>query len=1135
MSAPSSDSIGLSPGGLVRTFVRHPNAANLLMVLMILFGAFSIARINTQFFPTIDRPLISVTVAWSGASAEDVETNILAVLEPAVRYVAGLDVMTSTATEGSGTIRLEFVEGTDMAETLTAVETAVKGVTTLPEDAEEPTVRKALFFDGVARLAVFGEASEAVKRSIAKRMRDDLIERGIDQINMTGLRAAEIRVVVPEAEMRRLELTVSDISRAISANSRDLPSGSVSGQVDRQVRTLANAQGVRELAAIEIRSFPTGEKVLLGDIAAITDTFDPDATRGLTKGSTAIELDIRRAPTADTLQTAGILAAYVEEIRPQLPPGVSIVTYQVSSDALEARIWLLVKNGIGGLLLVVAILFVFLNGRIAFWVAAGIPVAMLATVGIMFVTGQTINMISLFSLIMMLGVIVDDAIVVGEHTNTRLELGDGPLEAAERGVGMMLMPVMAAMTTTLAAFAPILLVGNTIGQVMGVLPLVVIAVLIASLIECFFILPGHLANSLAERSAPSFSWWRTLVVAIILTVLLEGITGRISLSLTEAGDTVSEGMVDGFTTAFAALSIGARALAVSVVALATAIVLEYMILWLRRRDSGAGGRESRFRRAFDNGFNRFRDGPFDRLVALSWRWRYVTVAIALGMAMTLAAGLLRSGQVDFVFFPSPEAENISGTIVFNAGLPEEQALAAIAAHEEALRRADERLSIDGPAAVKAVFTTYSAAGRSSGASARISVQLTASEFRTVRTPDIVSAWRKEAPGIAGITRFTIAELRGGPPGRDVEVRLSGDRTASLKAAASDVVALLSGMEGVSGLNDDLPWGKPELVMELTPQGAALGFSIEEAGRQVRSAFDGSVAFRFPRSDDEVTVRLLMGQSAPGTAALRNFQLRSPSGDFVPLTEVVRLSERQGFASIQRRDGKSTISVTADLDTAVTTTDKVNAALRDGGALDVIATRHGVTWSFGGRSEEQREAFADLRLGVFVALSVIYIILAWVFASYWQPIAVMLIIPFGAVGAIFGHWLLDFQLTIMSLIGLLGLAGILVNDSIILVSRLNERMAEGDEIREAATGASRDRLRAVLLTSLTTIGGLLPLLNETSLQAQFLLPMAVTIVFGLAMATLLVLFLVPALIGIGDDIRSVIVALFGQRRQAATGM
>lgn len=1189
---PNSQTIKTGWAGLVSTFIRHPNAANLLMVLMIIFGVYSIAKINTQFFPTVDRPTIGVIISWPGASAQDVEVNILAVAEPELRFINGVDKITSTASEGNGAITLEFGEGTDMQQALADVETASKAISNLPEDAESPVVSKSQFFDRVAQLAIVGTASESVKRDWAKRMRDDLIERGIDKINFTGLRAPEISVELPERELRRLSTTVSDVSNIIRNNSQDLPSGSVEGDVERQLRTIANARDAKAIRDIEVKSFPTGEKVKLSDIATINEAYDDSETRGLSNNLAAIELDIRRAPTADTLQTAQILFDYIDEIEPQLPDNVQIETYRVASDALSERIGLLVNNALGGLIIVVITLFIFLNARIAFWVAAGIPIALLATIGVMLLIGQTINMITLFTLIMMLGIIVDDAIVVGEHTNTRLEAGDNYIEAAENGVGMMMTPVMAAMLTTLAAFSPILLINDTIGQIMGVLPYVVIAVLIASLVECFFILPGHLAHSLKARKGKSWSYWRQFFIAFMITLGSTAILHRMSANL---GDNVSPFITQiahmpiylqaplialsaliiasflelvylkylrpatTFVTSFILVGLttnvqqsmageieGVRAFIGSLLSLPAANMMQVAVigaavatiileLVARRRERNLTideievlkEQDGWFRRNFDKGFNWFRDNPFDFLVSLSYHWRYVTIAISAGLVMVLAVGLIRSGEVEFVFFPSPEAENITGIVIFNAGLPEDQSLAAIAAYEQALHRADASLTDENEQLVTAVFTSFGASNRSGSVTARISVQLTASELRTVRTPDIVSAWRRSAPRIAGVTRFSIAQSRGGPPGRDIEVRLQGDSSEQLKLAADDVADLISTVEGVSGVEDNLPYGKPELVIELTPFGTALGFTIDTVGRQIRNAFEGSVPYRFARGDDEVTVRVSTISRENGMAALRALSLKSPSGEFVPLTEIVSLSERQGFASIRRLDGKTTISVSGDIDDNISTTDKVIETLEASGELASLTASHGVTYTYGGRSEEQRNAFADLSLGATIAVAVIYIILAWFFGSYWQPLAVMLIIPFGIVGAVFGHWLLGFKLTILSMIGLLGLSGILVNDSIILVARLNERMKQGYDVAASAIGASKDRLRAVMLTSLTTIGGLLPLLFETSRQAQFLLPMAITIVFGLALATFLVLFLVPSLVGVGNDIRTFFIAIYGR--------
>ena len=1114
-------------GGLVRTFIRHPNAANLLMMLMILIGVFAIMRINTQFFPTVDRPNINISVTWSGASAEDIESNMLAIIEPEVRFIDGVDEMTSTAREGSGSIQLEFEEGADMQRALSEVDTAVKSITTLPDDADTPTVSRSVFFDQVASISVGGTASEAVKLNWAKRIRDDLIARGIDKVEFNAKRDRELQADVPERELRRLGLTISDVSDAVAANSKDLPSGSLSGAVERQLRLVTDAETPASLGRVEVLAFPSGEKVLLQDIADIRDGFDEDATRGFSGGNVAIEIDVRRAASADTLRTARILDAYLEEIVPQLPDNIELRTYEVAASALSERIMLLVKNGVGGLVLVVAILFLFLNSRIAFWVAAGIPVALLATVGFMFVSGQSINMISLFGLIMMLGIIVDDAIVVGEHANTRLEMGDSPMVAAENGVTMMMKPVLAAMTTTLAAFAPMLLISDAIGQIIGVLPLVVIAVIAASLLECFYVLPGHLAHSLERHGAPRWSYWRQFFFAFVFVV---------AAAVAVPGLTPSAGAL-GALGGFADLPLPARALVFAGLGLLLATALEAAILALRRKGMSrhAGDdsalQESRFRIWFDGNFARFRDGPFNRFVGLSYRWRYVTLAIAVGLTMVFAVGLIQGKRVEFVFFPSPEAENIRGNVSFIAGLPEVEALAAIDRIEAAFRQVETELTSGDGELSEAVFTMFSKASRFGGTSATIKVQLTPSEQRSVRMPDIVRAWMRAVPDIPGVSRFSVFQSRGGPPGRDIDVELRGERVSDLKAAAAEMIPVLGSVAGVSGVDDNLPYGKPELVIEMLPRGAALGFSADSIGRQLRNSFEGQIPFYFARGDEEIAVRITEVMGSEGTSALRNFELRSPAGDFVPLTEVARLTERQGFAYISRKDGQTTISVAGDIDNEINTTDNVIAQLEEDGTIASIAARHGVDYRYGGRATEQATAFADLQLGIVVALSVIYIILAWVFASYWRPLAVMLIIPFGIVGAVFGHWLLGIQLTILSLIGLLGLGGILVNDSIILVSRLEDRLKQGEPLHEAATGASRDRLRAVLLTSLTTIGGLLPLLFERSLQAQFLLPMAVTIVFGLSLATLLVLFLVPTLIGIGNDIRSAFIAVFGHRPQA----
>jgi multidrug efflux pump subunit AcrB len=1122
MRRPHIPDLGLESGrGIVSVFARHSNAANLLMALMIIFGLYSLARINTQFFPSVVTETIRVTVTWSGASAEDVEANILEVIEPEVRFIDGVETMTTVAREGVGRVQLDFERGTDMQNALSDVEAAISAITTLPVDADAPKVSFSRWHDGVARLAISGPYSEAALKSIAKRMRDDLVGRGIDKVTLTGLRDEEIAVGVPERELRRLELTLGEISGAIENNSRDLPSGTLEGTVSRQIRSLSDADDPTRLRDIEIKSFSSGEKITIGDIARIERRFDPDAREGYSGGRRAIQLYVQRAATADTLKTAAILETYLQEVAPTLPPDLKVVTYGIRADLLKQRIGLLVRNGATGLVLVVTVLFIFLSGRVAFWVAAGIPVAMLATLGIMYVSGQTINMISLFALIMMLGVVVDDAIVVGEHTATRHTMGDPATIAAERGAGHMLSPVMAASLTTIAAFAPLFLVRDTIGQIFFALPLVVIAVVIASLIECFLILPGHLSHSLGRVQRVGWSFWRwvafALAFAAVLIVLARGWSA--GLVLPQTAQTARQALGDlpdlaqTFALAAAAVLLGALA--------------EAVFLFISSRHKASGHRRTLVRRGLDAGFAWFRDVPFGWLVKLSYAYRYLTVAIAAASLM-LAIGLIKGGHVDFVFFPSPESETIGARVVFNAGVPRQAVVAAVHRIEAALHETEKRLSPDKPLIV-AVFATIGESGRSAGDNlADIRVQLVSSEEREIRTPALAQAWQRAAPKIAGIKRFSVSRQRGGPRGRDIDVRFRGGDSASLKAAAEEATEVLSGFPGVTGVADDLPYGKPELIIRLTPRGAALGFTGQEIGRQVRNALEGAVPRRFAEGDEEVAIRVQAELRETGMAALRALELRTPSGAFVPLQEVAELSERQGFSAIQRIDGISSVSVTGDVDLAVTNPGAVLAELRENGTIDEIASRYGVETGFSGRAEERAKAFSDLKLGAVIALAVIYIILAWTFGSYAKPVAVMLIIPFGFVGAAAGHWLMGFDLTIVSLFGLLGLSGILVNDSIILVARLGERLAAGETLMAAAAGASRDRLRAVLLTSLTTIGGLVPLLFETSRQAQFLLPMAITIVFGLATATFLVLFLVPALVGIGGDIGACMRFVAGRR-------
>lgn len=1015
-------------GGLIRLFVTHPTASNLLMAAMIALGLFGLQRLNTQFFPTIEIPVITVAVSWPGASAEDVEENILDSIEPAIRFLDDVDNVVAVAREGSGVITIEFNAGADLQKAQSDIEQAVAAVQTLPEDSEEPEISRITFFEPVAKIALSGPFEEAELKAHAKRLRDGLLAAGLDKVDFVGFRDEEIWIRVKEHELRRLDLTLQDVAGRVQAESRDSPSGILRGEVEMQLRSLAERRTPETVADIAIRAETDGDKIRLSDIADVSRAFDRDAPVGRQQGLQSIRLQVRRAVSADTLETMKIMNAYLAEARKTLPKGLIVDKYDIQGKFVEQRLGILMKNGLQGLVIVLIVLFIFLDARIAFWVAAGIPVALMATLAVMWASGQTVNMISMFALIMMLGIIVDDAIVVGEHTATRQAAGDSRLLAAERGATAMVKPVMAATLTTQAAFLPIFLITGRIGDVMSAIPLVVFAVLVASLIECFLILPGHLRHGFGKRPK----------------------------------------------------------------------------------------QPSRFRQSFDGALARFRDGPYRAFVQTAYGWRYTTVAFTFA-SLFLAMGLVFGGRVGFQFFPSPESENLTAAVTFGAGTPRNEQIRALDKLEASLNKAQEALVGDRERLVETTYTTLGVSGRAQGDNlSQIEVQLTPSEVRTTPTKDIMIAWRKALPEIPGVEKVSITGRRAGPPGRDLDIQLQDAPVADLKAAAIELSQALTRFPGVSAVTDDLPFGRRELIMEVTQRGAALGFTAQTVGQQIRNAFEGAIATRFPRGDEEITVRVKRVQEVPGPHALKQIYLRSPSGVRVPLTEVVSLSEKAGFSIIQRKDGLRTVAVTGNIDGDVTSLPDVLEGLK-AGILTELEKKYGLKYAFKGRAEERAESFADLKLGGLMALVLIYIILAWVFESYGKPFAVMAIIPFGIVGAIIGHMVMGFSLTIISMIGLLGLSGILVNDSIILVNQVVERLRQGNTLAEAAVGASQDRFRAVLLTSLTTIGGLLPLLFETSRQAQFLIPMAITLVFGLAAATVLVLILVPSLIGIGGDL------------------
>lgn len=1016
--------------GLLAGFVRHHNAANLLMVLFILFGAWGLANLNRQLMPNTEIRSITIGVTWSGATAEDVERNVMLLIEPAVQGIDGVVSMNSFAREGRGQITLNFERNVNMQNAERLVQSAVSSVGNLPSGASTPTVSARRFFDPVAAIAISGPFPEEALRHYAREIRDGLLAAGVDRVDFTGYRDRQLRIEVDDAKLRQLGLTLADLSNALSPNFNDQPSGTLSGDFDAQIRAAARELSTRQIAETEIYSSATGQVLTFGDVAAISDAFNPDTPLGYMRGEPAIKLQVSRAANADTVTTYEAVRAYIDQLQPTLPNSLNAVVFDAAAEQVNQRLALLISNGLMGYLLVLVVLFVFLDMRVAFWVASGVPIALLGGLGAMYALGLTLDMISMFGLMMMLGIIVDNTIVVGEHTSTLYARGLSRSEAAISTATRMAPPVIAMSLTTMAAFAPVWLVGDVVGQMMAPLPVIVVAVMVASLLECFFILPGHLAHSLPRQ---------------------------------------------------------------------------------RRRPGW-------FRRNFDAGFAYFRDRMFGTVAHWSYSWRYLTAAIALAITIS-ALGLLMSNQLRFDFFPTTEAESFNVSAQFQAGIPQNEMAAVIQEIEDAVSEVEHSLTPDGE---DLIVTTYASLDLEEGR-ANFNVYLTPSEQRSVRTPVITQALRDNLPAVAGVESIGIRESRGGPQGQAIDIRFVGRDAATLKRASETLQDVLEGFPEVNSAMDTLFYGSPELIMTLNARGTGLGFDLVTLGTQVRDAFQGRTAGTIAAHEEEITVRLIRTTEATGSAALREMWVRAPGGAYVPLDSIVEFSERQGFAFIARENGRTAVSVRADVSEGADAGEIL--ARLEADYLPRIAADYGISYEFGGRQAEQNAAFADLAIGAVFALAVMYVIVSWVFASWFAPIAVMIIIPFGIAGAIWGHYLLGHSLTVVSMMGMLGLGGILINASIVMIARMNERLAEGEGLREAAVGASRDRLRAVILTSLTTIGGLLPLIFEKSLVAQFLIPMALTIVSGLSVATLLVLFLVPAILGIGADIAAFLRWLF----------
>ena len=1027
-------------GAVISWFTRHHTAANLLLILLVALGLMAAPNMRAQFFPDVVVDNVTVSITWEGASAEDVDAGIVQLVEPALLAVEGVTEARATSREGSAAMTLEFEPDWDMGRAADEVEAALGQITDLPEDAEEPVVRRGAWRDRVTDVVITGPVGAEQLARTADEFVARLFAAGVTRATVSGVAVPETRVEVPAQALVANDLSMAEIAAAIAARTDADPAGDVTG-ANARLRTGTEARSPAEIAAIPLRLRPDGTTLEIGDVAVVR-------AGGLDRGlayyvgnAPAVAVRVDRPAEGDALDVQTKVEGIADEMLRRLPEGVAIELVRTRAEAISGRLTMLLDNAATGLALVVGLLFLFLNARTAFWVAAGIPVAMLTALALMYAAGLTLNMISLFAIIITLGIVVDDAIVVGEHADARhRRLGEPPLTAAERAAGRMALPVFSATLTTLIAFFGLAIVGGRFGDLIYDIPFTVIAVLAASLVECFLILPNHMAHALA-RSARE-RWY----------------------------DIPS--------------------------------------------------------RVVNRGFTAFRDRAFRPLMRLVIRARYAVLAGAVLLLAVQVASVVR-GDVTWRFFNAPERGSVTGNFAMAPGATRADALAQMRAVQEAVETLGADYAAEhGTNPVSHVLAQVGGhAGRGmAGSETReddlkggISIELIDADLRPYSSFAFLADLQERAPRLPMTEALSFRGSRSGPGGDAIDIALYGASAEVLKSAAEALKARLAQEPEVSALEDTLAWDKAELVLELTAHGQALGFDIDVLGRTLRNRVSGLEAATYPDGPRSATIRVELPDADLSADFLDTTMVRGATGQYVPVADIVTVTTRTGFSTVRRENGLRLVTVTGD----ISGDDPARAAAitraLETEILPRIAGEHRVEYRMDGLSEQESDFLADAQLGLMLTLLGIYLVLALVFASWARPLAVMAVIPFGLVGAIWGHAHWDVPRSMFSVVGLLGMTGIIINDSIVLVTAIDGHARRRGLIPAIVEGTA-DRLRAVVLTTLTTVLGLAPLLFERSTQAQFLKPTVITLVYGLGFGMVLVLILVPALLAIGRDLR-----------------
>lgn len=1008
----------------IERFARHRLAATLLMALMLMAGAWGAIKIRVQMNPDQTWNVAEIELRWPGASAEDMEKLVTNPVEYQLRAVEGMELMRSWTRNGAAWIRLRFDRHTPIDAAVDTVKQRLALARDLPADLEPASVKVDRWYETVAAVFLTGPDDFAELGPIAHEVERQLRALGADVVELRGLPREEIAIEIDGLTLVEMNASIADVAQSVARLSRDTPAGTIgAGQDRRQIRSMDQQRSARGFETLPIASLAGDQLVRLGDVARIERRAIENQRFSLIDGKPAVELRVRRGEGTDTFDAAQVIKSWRARSEASLNArGVEVKVFIEAWRFAADTMGLVIGNGFSGLCLVLATLFLFLNLRVAAWVALGIPVSFAGALLLFYFLGGTLNFLSMIGLVMALGIVVDDAIVVGEHALWQFDRGLPPEEAALSGARRMFAPVAASSLTTMAAFVPLLIADSDDIQE---IPILMLCVILASLVECFLIMPGHLKHSL-------------------------------------------------------------------------------------RRMAGSERRPSAWRTGFDAGFERFREHTVRPL--LRWCLGHRRVAItAATAAFCFAISLVLMNYVKFDLNMNLNFEFAEANIQFTAEATAEQRLAYLGELERQVERTDAHFGGGNIVArwVQINGATISRDRRDGPEFASLFVELTSPETRDVSLAAFLDHWQSSLARSPLVEQLQIEQ--GDRPWPAIELLFSGDRSEALKGAADDLAAVMRAMPGVNNVHDDLPYGRDQWVFRLTPEGRALGLTATEVGRQVRTAFEGERVQLFTQGDAELEVRVSLPRAdRHRLTTLARFPVLAPGGELLPLASVADIESRRGIDKINHVNGMQTVAIRAYPDKSITTADAVIKAL-EADVIPAIAREWGVSAGKGFWSNAQSRLLQEMLIGFAITLALIYIILAWILHSAVWPLAIMLAIPFGLTGALLGLWGMGFNITPLAFLGIFTLTGVIVNDSIILVTAYRDQRKAGKSADEAIEDAVRQRLRPVLLTSLTTGLGLAPMMLETSLMGAAFIPLAVVICFGMLYGTLLILLVIPAIL------------------------